>query len=897
MNVPNLSQPEHVQSLVREAGCAVLLTSEDGKYLGANAQALAMLEHSEESLSAAGVASLFFSAQEFSFFLQIPIRKVKIITRVLALKTQRGNRLGVFVSARKVHSATLGIVFVYQIQDITEDLGEIESRQSTITALSSIVNTTSASIVAVDKHGIVTQFNKRAEQLLGYEASEVIGKVSSLVFHDLDEVKARAAELAREVGQAVGTDPSEFVKNARVRFNDEREWTYIHRDGTRIPVLMSITPQHDEKGVVNGLVGVALDMRQGVKAREELVALSQAAEQATQAKAMLVAYMTHELRNPVQAVMGMTTLLLESELTPDQRAWIETVRSSGSQQLGLINDMLDFSKLEAGYVGLQKQVFSLQTCVDESVELFAHAALVKQTELTTRIDADCHRFIVGDVSRLRQVLVNLIGNAVKFSTEVTLTVSTVTGTPDFLKFCVRDNGVGMDPATLSDLFAPYAQAQGTRGGTGLGLAICNHLVRAMGGVLEVASELGAGSTFSFIAYLPAARDYAPKQALERARLSSKLARLPCIVVEPSQAQREALAHMLHFLGMDPVCVASAQELLLHRASHPESMVFVDLLLEIRPQVSLAAQLLEEGQACVVGLHDLGDETWKAQHPSLLARMQKPYRESQVVECLQSVFNLRPPSNSNAPIAALRSEMAAVHPLRILVAEDNPTNQKVALLFLERLGYRADTASSGVDVLTAVERANYDVILMDLNMPEMDGFQATKHIRARAGWQPRIFATTGSEAPTADPTFAKAGMDGYLPKPIEFDMLVRLLRGSRRSAKSAPNVELERSPLEALRELVPDPGAFAALISEHVKDAQGLYEKIVHGARVSDLAAVQAAAHSLRSSAAMFGARELAFVSRQLEKACESADAESLKATLSAFEGAFARALRALTELR
>jgi PAS domain S-box-containing protein len=429
-----------------------------------------------------------------------------IVNHMHTLRSAQGGRAAFFVTGSRISVPTVGACVALSMQDISATMPFIDKQRAEVALLATIVDGANAAIISVDQTGIINRFNKRAEALLGYSADELVGKQTPEIFHVHAEVVARAEELSRAIGRPVKPTLADFIAHARKGFVDEREWTYVHRDGRTIPVLLSITPQYDEAGAIAGMLGVALDITERVRARNETLRHKHEAEEASRAKGMLVACMTHELRNPVHAAMGMTTLLLESQLTVDQRSCVETIRLSASQQLEVINAMLDFSKIEAGHVQLQKQPFLLRRCIDESVELLGHAARAKGLEIAVFVDRDCPKRVLGDVSRLRQILVNLLGNAVKFSDEGAISVHASTSIAEHgISFRVTDQGVGIKPAHMGKIFAPFGVTPGARGGTGLGLAISQRLARALGGDMCAESELGKGSSFIFDVQPPAAQ--------------------------------------------------------------------------------------------------------------------------------------------------------------------------------------------------------------------------------------------------------------------------------------------------------------------------------------------------------------------------------------------------------
>ena len=819
----------------------------------------------------------------------------------------------------------------------------------------SIIDTALDAVIGMDERGYILDWNRRAETIFGWTREEAIGRELGDIIIPPQYREAHRRGLQHFLKSGEGP-----VLNKRI------EITGLRRDGSEFPIELAISPLKTVTGYeFNAFVQ---DISERKQAEDELRGAKDTAEAANRAKSQFLANMSHEIRTPMNGVLGMIDLMLATTLTSKQRRFAETVRQSGHNLLEIVNEILDFAKVEAGKLTLEQVDFDTYETIEEVIDLVAERAQAKGLTLACEIDERVPAMLKGDPGRLRQILINLLGNAIKFTErgEVVVRVQVEAGPPDpsesgddepcssedspaleslssmppspasrcRLRVSVVDTGIGIPLHAQANIFEPFAQGDGSTtrkyGGTGLGLAIVKQLAEMMHGSVSVQSIPGRGSTFSFTVQLQMSDELSSAAGARRYDLDG----LRVLIVDSNATTRSILENQLKAWHMHYGAAESGAEALAflqYKSTRgtPYDLVILDSQLPDMDALTLTREIKSHAEARGLRLVMLSalaqsEDAEVLQQTGVQAILTKPFRQSRLYDCLATVMG-----GSLEEQAALRrtapqrAEVRSLTHGRILLAEDNPVNQEVALGMLEALGCRADLASNGLEVLDALKQKTYDLILMDCQMPEMDGFEATRRIREleqqRSASEayasdlepqrhnPESFSHIPVVAVTAHAITGDrercitAGMDDYLSKPFVKDQLQALLlrwlpmHGAEtaqqqerstfdvrppdpsprtsipepRTSNSEPCVDvstIDPRAWESIRSLQRpgQPDMLSKVIDKYLSSSRQLLDTMRAAVPQADAGSLHRTAHSLKSSSATLGALRLAALCKEAE---------------------------------
>ena len=776
-------------------------------------------------------------------------------------------------------------------------------------------------IVGMDAEGRVTAWNPQAAHLFGWTKEEILGKPLA------DTIVPKQHRAAHQQGlrRFVNTKVSRLL-------NQRLEMSALHRNGQEFPIELTIIPLEQDDTLL--FYAFVRDLTRQKSVEEHLRKAKEEAETTTRTKSEFLATMSHEIRTPMNGVIGMTGLLLETALTPQQRQYAETVRNSGEALLTIINDILDFSKIEAGKLEFETIDFDLRMAVEETLELLAEKAGSKKLELLGLVSAQVPTALQGDPGRFRQVLLNLISNAIKFTSqgEVIIHVSLVseTETRATIKVEVRDTGMGIPEDKQAKLFQPFSQADSSTtrqfGGTGLGLAICRQLVELMGGSIGLDSHLEQGSTFWFTAEFskqpPVSIATLPPMPLQGYRL---------FCVDNHPATLDLLTQYAQGWGMEVTSSSSPAEALAllqssAKGGRPFDLAIIDMDMPGMDGIKLARVLKSHTQLSsipLILLTSLGrhGETQLTNTEGFADHLTKPIRKEALETCLQTVLGLQMPETDRptVPLTISFSAPESDHRsnCRVLVADDHQVNQQLAVLMLDRMGFRCDVVGNGREALEATLKIPYALILMDCHMPEMDGYEATRAIRRheelRAKNRTTLASLSGASphARTRIPIVAltanamqgdkekclQAGMDDYLAKPIRPESLHAILKKwlpatetdtPSSSHASTPHVATPTSfdpDMVAQWQTLGGPDLFARMVNQFVRDAIACVNTLESACASNNPEQLRDAAHGLKGICRNMGANGLAELASAIERECQDRIPANIPQTISSIRTA------------
>ena len=808
------------------------------------------------------------------------------------------------VPLRGADGTVRGIVAI--ARDVTEQKRAERELRTSRERMRAVLDAAPGVIAMLDEHDRIIDINPPVESMLGFSREALVGERLS---DHLVPARFREEHRAKLRRFAQGGGTGSMLRRL--------ELPVLDADGREVPTEITFRPvEADGERPIFAMH--IRDARLQKAAEAALIEGKEAAEAATRAKSEFLANMSHEIRTPMNGVIGMTSLLADTALDGEQAEFVDTIRTSGEALLTIINDILDFSKIEAGMLDIEAAPLDVRACVESALDLVAQAAAHKGVELAYAVDDGVPARVLGDATRLRQVLVNLLSNAVKFTHEGSVCVRVAAAPPGAapparctLRFAVEDTGVGLAPDLRDHVFGAFTQADASTtrryGGTGLGLAICRRLTAMMGGEIGVESEEGVGSTFWFTVaaeVAPGARGVFQKPS------PPHLAGRRVLVVDDNAVNREILVRLAARWGMEPIAVdggAAALRVVQHGA--PFDLALLDMQMPGMDGLSLAEALAARPGPTpqMLLLTSINREaTLRARADAAGVRrvLYKPLKPSVLYDALGEVFASEPERVAGP---APEPDAPALDPgLRILLAEDNAINQRVALRTLERLGLGADAVADGAEALDALRRQPYDIVLMDVQMPVMDGLEATRRLRRELApeRQPYVIALTANAMEGDRERCLGAGADAYVAKPIARGALAAAL--ARASSRAADGPSVSPAPDAPVRDDLAlyvarvragiaaqigeeDPAFVAEVARAFTADAAPLLNELRAAVGAREAPTVGRCAHAIRSAALAAGLDELAAAAAALDEAGRRGDADAFAPAMDGLDRAMARA--------
>ncbi|MGH7538860.1 MAG: response regulator [Gemmatimonadales bacterium] len=866
----------YLDALLASAPLAIAVVDGDGRIRGINPQFETLFGYAGAEAVGRDLNELIVPKSEQPKATRFDQRARRGETVAVEVERRRkdGTLVPVRASARQVTGAAEGDVLV-----MYEDIAHRRRAQDAVTQLASIVQSSEDAIIGQTLDGVVVSWNAAAERMFRYTLGEVKGRPMSIL-----APPDRGNEMTHILDRIRRGEHVEHFETLRLR-----------KDGTRIPVSLSMSLTRDATGRISGFSTIARDVSEQVTTREALREARDAAQRLAQTRSAFLANMSHEIRTPMNAILGLTELLLDTEMAPEQRHSLTLVQTSAETLLTLLNDILDFSKIEAEHLQLESIGFDLPHLVESTLSLLAVRAREKRIELLADLGLNIPQQVRGDPTRLRQILTNLVSNAIKFTHRGEVVVSAAqTGSQDgrtLVRFAVRDTGIGIPADKLDTIFEEFSQADASMtrkyGGTGLGLAICRRLVRLMGGELALASEVDQGTEFSFTLALDAEAGLPAPSPPGAVALAGRRA----LVVDDNATNRRIVLEMLSAVDIQ---VAQATDgaiglEMLRRASQdqaPYDVAIIDAQMPRLDGFALAAAVRDDPDIAATRLVMLtsagqrGDGQ-RCRELGIRGYLPKPASRSDLIETVGTVLAAPAVARAQPAVVTRHSIAESRRRLQILVAEDNPVNQEVVASMLRKRGHDVDVVATGRAAVLAASGKRYDLILMDIQMPEMDGFEATHAIRATpVGRDLPIVALTAHALSGERERCLSHGMSGYLTKPFKAHELFAAVEGwsPTPAAAAEPGATPARATppidVEGFRQEMRAAGAESAVDTVLDTFLQSTPERVT--ALTTALAGgtateIERAAHAFKSAAATIGAKSLATMLQQVEAAGKAGD--------------------------
>jgi two-component system sensor histidine kinase/response regulator len=793
-----------------------------------------------------------------------PIRGERIFHNQCKVRTKTGESLIVLKNGDLLLDDDGQVIGgIESFINITELIQANEAASTEANKLRAMLEGMQEGVVVADDNDVVTEFNAWLSEKTGLDRNQVVGK-SIWDFHPDHTAASRIRDLLDRYKSGSNRDASE-----------------IHRELLGMDVVLRVQPIFQGRAYLGVILNV-IDITSQVQARRS-------AEEANKAKSQFLANMSHEIRTPMNGIMGMTELALQTALTDEQRTYLETARTSADSLLFLINDILDFSKMEAGRLDLITTEFGLRDCIGDTMGSLAAHAHEKGLELACHVLPAVPEAVIGDPGRIRQILVNLVGNAIKFTEEgeVLVSVERTKKNEDtaFLHFTVADTGPGIPESKQETIFQAFEQIDNSMtreySGTGLGLAISRQLVELMNGCIWVESELGRGSTFHFTLCLD--RQRKPQQALPQ-QVDVEIEGVRVLVVDDNATNRRILEEMLLSWGMKPAMVARGDEALtiMNDAKvkgEPFLLALIDCVMQGMDGFELAERIktnpgLAETKLIMLTSTGYRGDALRCSEIGISTYLLKPVKQSDLFDAVVTSLSLRGTNASTTPLVTQYTLRENRYRLRILLAEDNRVNQELAVNLLRKRGHSVTVAKNGEDALSAFRKNRFDLILMDIQMPKLDGFQATEAIRTlEEGTDSHIpiVAMTAHAMKGDRERCLEAGMDQYISKPINMKQLYETVETlvplpNQKAKGTVPIPEdkevLDRSSL--LNQVGGDMALLGELVDILVREYPTTLSEIRKSIEEEDAESLEKTAHSLKGAVGNFAAAKAFQAALRLE---------------------------------
>ncbi len=770
---------ERYRRLVENASDIIFQTDEGGFFTFVNPVVLRLTGYAENEILGKHFTELIHPdhrEEVIRFYGRQFVKRLPVTYYEFPMVTKHGMTLWIGQSTQMVFTGEAFAGFQSIARDITERKQAEDRLRRANQEQQRLLSTAATAIFTLDSAGIVTGVNEEFCSITGFEREDIIGKTSSVL------------------GEEEGDEPYSLFQLGPKDRLVRHQSSIRTKDGRILTVLKNASVEKDNDGRIISGIESFIDVTELIEARK-------LAEQASVAKSEFLANMSHEIRTPLNGIIGMTQLVLNTQISEEQRDYLQSVMTSADSLLELINDILDFSKIEAGKLELAPTQFSLRDCIADAMTTMAIGADNKGLELVYSIPSNIPDAVIGDPGRIRQILVNLIGNAIKFTAQGEVAVSAKleieTNEEICIHFSIADTGIGIPLEKQEKIFDAFEQADGSTtrvyGGTGLGLSITARLIEMMKGRIWVQSEMGKGSVFHFMVWL----SLSAEPASRRIPLDvSSLKGVNVLIVDDNATNRRILEESLRAYGMKATSVDGGKAALEEMkrgeiTGNPFAIVLVDYMMPEMDGFELAEKIKADpsiSNSTMIMLTSAGQrgDAARCLELGISAYLLKPINQKQLLETICGSLQKDPTTKTRPSLLTRHSIRETKRGLKILLAEDNLINQKLAVSLIQRMGHKVSVAQDGKEAVEAIEREKFDIILMDVQMPGMDGLEATQAIRARESvtGRPRIpiIAMTAYAMAGDRDRCLEAGMDGYVSKPINTQELFETIE----------NVELHTS---------------------------------------------------------------------------------------------------------